>query len=109
MQLLQVKLLVQLKLKKIIPKFFSPENANQLTLDFFLPEKYLNLAQGSVTQSMKEQLLERSGKKQQSSGGENKGAQIAQLFEVIKNNISPELVQSTQAVYVFKVKGLKNT
>ncbi|XP_045497469.1 hydroxysteroid dehydrogenase-like protein 2 isoform X2 [Colias croceus] len=67
------------------PYACDPDNIDNLLPDFFLE------APGQT---------EKAPKKAEQSGG-----QIPALFDAISKTISPELVQKTQAVYQFNVKG----
>lgn len=90
---------------------FIPENADKLTLDFFLPDKYIAMAQGAITSSLGNKLADKMSvmytNKSVDSDKKDDGARIAKMFSVIQGSMTPELVQSTQAVYAFKVKGIQ--
>jgi len=59
------------------------------------------MAEGSITSSVAEQL----GKSDKKQSGTDSSGKIAQLFTSIQASLNSSLVQSTQAVYAFKVKG----
>lgn len=77
-------------------------NADNLLFDFFLPDKYLKVAKGSVSGNLVDHVKNKPTDKKDDADAALK---IDNLFKTINQSLSPEVVQSTQAIYSFKVKG----
>lgn len=80
----------------------EPKNADNLSLDFFIPAKYEDIAKTHMAKKVAEMI--KVGK-EGAAGGGGGVERIQGMFNAIKNNLSTELVQQTQAVYFFRVKG----
>ncbi|XP_026324742.1 hydroxysteroid dehydrogenase-like protein 2 isoform X2 [Hyposmocoma kahamanoa] len=79
--------------KDLVPYAHDPKNAQNLLLDFFL-----DVPAGDARQPKKPEA-------ETKAGPEAAGGQITVLFSTISKTITPELVQKTQAVFQFNVKG----
>ncbi|XP_063825125.1 hydroxysteroid dehydrogenase-like protein 2 isoform X1 [Ostrinia nubilalis] len=94
--------------KDMTPYACDPKNADNLLLDGFLDDPQALAAHNNVTlqaQSVRRYHTSARLCKEEKTDAPASSGQIPQLFASISKTLSAELVQKTQAVYQFNVKG----
>lgn len=94
--------------KDMTPYACDPKNADNLLLDGFLDDPQALAAHNNVTlqaQSVRRYHTSARLCKEEKTDAPAASGQIPQLFASISKTLSAELVQKTQAVYQFNVKG----